>query len=586
MLIVPFVAPHYPGMQVIPIEGMIVLALGFAVSGARLTLAARQRLDDAQAQLAESEKQYRVLADNVTDVIGLSDFDRNWHYISPSVKQVLGYTAEELLPMATVAHIHPDDVVLLTTHVDALVAGGAARMVEYRATRKDGSMTWIETNFSLVYDPQTRQASQLVSISRDIAPRKTLERELIESKERAEAATAAKSDFLANMTHELRTPLNAIIGFSGILRNSATLSAQDGRYATLINEASATLLGVINSVLDFSKLEAGALEVDTQPFDPINLVESVVMLVHDQAKDKGLYLRIQTTGEPGSVVGDALRIRQVLLNLLSNALKFTAEGGVNIRIETHEVDPGFRRLRIVVEDTGIGISAAQLPAVFERFTQADVSVSRRFGGTGLGMAISKRLVELMGGTIEVASTEGTGSTFAFELTLPIGKSETATDEIQAEPMDIGRPLRLLLVEDVDINRELVRILLKPFDIDLDTAVNGQDAIEAVKHGQYDVVLMDVQMPVMDGLTATRHIRALTDPTTKRVPIIAMTAHVLPEHIEQCRNAGMNDHLGKPIDAAKLLSVLTRWALGGEAKGRLGSLRRREAETPVGASRRA
>jgi CheY-like chemotaxis protein len=301
------------------------------------------------------------------------------------------------------------------------------------------------------------------------------------------------------------------------------------------------------------------------------LALSAAMLVEPQAKARGLTLEIVGAGENPRLLADGPRLRQVLLNLLSNALKFTPEGGVTVQVEQSpapmsdagDAPAGPRRLRIAVSDTGIGISEDKLEAVFERFNQADVSVSRRFGGTGLGLAICKRIIELMGGWIGVESRADEGSTFWFEIDLPLAPAAVEAPEHKAEAVVLERPLRVLLAEDVDVNRELVRVMLEPFDIDLETAVNGVEAIEAVMRSAYDLVLMDVQMPVMDGLTAVTRIRELEDPAQPRLPIIAMTANVLPEQVRRCLDAGMDGHIGKPISPSELLETIAAWTGGTE-----------------------
>jgi CheY-like chemotaxis protein/anti-sigma regulatory factor (Ser/Thr protein kinase) len=309
-------------------------------------------------------------------------------------------------------------------------------------------------------------------------------------------------------------------------------------------------------VLDFSRLEAGAVELDPAPFDPAAEAAAMVELLSDQAAAKGLTVTLRTEGL-GLLTGDARRLRQVLLNLLSNAVKFTAKGGVTLSLTGSDAGDGARRLRVEVTDTGVGIPEGQLAHVFDRFTQADASVSRRFGGTGLGLAICKRLVELMGGQIGVTSVEGDGSTFWLEVALPIAAA--LASEAEAEDVaTLERPVRLLLVEDVAVNRELVKTVLAPFDIEIETAEDGVQAIEAFRQNGYDLVLMDVQMPVMDGLTATRRIRALPMPAAATTPIVAMTANVLPDQIARCVEAGMDDHLGKPMKPADLLSAIARW----------------------------
>ncbi len=551
--------------------GMMTLAMGFAIAGARQTFAAARRLEETQAQLRESEAQYRVLSDNTIDVIGRIGIDGVWRYVSPSVELALGYAPEEMRAVIAPTFIYSDDRPVVRKVTAAVLEDGRARTCEYRMIRKDGSLVWVETSFSLARDPVTGAQTEIVCHSRDVTARKAMERDLVEARERAEAAAAAKADFLANMSHELRTPLNAIIGFSGVLKDSAELTERDARHAGLISDASSTLLLVVNDVLDFSKLESGAFELDPQPCDPMAVAISAAMLVEPLAKARGLTLEICGSGDNTKLLADGPRLRQVLLNLLSNALKFTPDGGVTLQVEQspapedgpEDAPAGARRLRIAVSDTGIGISEDKLEAVFERFNQADASVSRRFGGTGLGLAICKRIVGLMGGWIGVDSRQDEGSTFWLEVDLPVAQAGDEALQDEAESAVLERPLRLLLVEDVDVNRELVRVMLEPFDIDLETAENGVEAIEAVMRAGYDLVLMDVQMPVMDGLTAAAQIRELEDPAQDRLPIIAMTANVLPEQVQRCLDAGMDGHVGKPINPTELLETIAAWTGGTE-----------------------
>jgi PAS domain S-box-containing protein len=551
--------------------GMMTLAMGFAIAGARQTFAAGQRLEEAQARLRESEAQYRALADNTIDVIGRTGVDGIWRYMSPSVEVALGYTPAEMCAVIGPTYIYSDDRPAVRQVTAAVLADGRARTCEYRMIRKDGRMVWVESSFSLARDPVTGDETEIVCHARDVTARKAMERELVEARERAEAAAAAKADFLANMSHELRTPLNAIIGFSGVLKDSRELSERDARHARLIGDASDTLLLVVNDVLDFSKLESGAFELDPQPCDPMAIALSATMLVEPQAKARGLTLEVIGAGGSQKLMVDGPRLRQVLLNLLSNALKFTPDGGVTVQVEQSPAPDdgpegaaaGLRRLRIAVSDTGIGISDDKLEAVFERFNQADVSVSRRFGGTGLGLAICKRIVGLMGGWIGVESHKDEGSTFWFEIDLPVAAAADTAPAHAVESTALERPLRLLLVEDVDVNRELVRVMLEPFDIDIESATNGVEAIEAVMRSAYDLVLMDVQMPIMDGMTAAARIRELEDPAQPRLPIIAMTANVLPDQVRRCLAAGMDGHVGKPINPAELLETIAAWTGGTE-----------------------
>ncbi len=389
------------------------------------------------------------------------------------------------------------------------------------------------------------------------------QRELREARQRAEEATAAKSEFLANMTHELRTPLNTIIGFTGVLRATPGLPGRSERHVRLVHEASLGLLELVNSVLDFSKLEASAVTLEDRPFDPLAAAQIATDMLAQQAEAKGLTLTLLQEGQVRPLSGDGARLRQVLLNFLSNALKFTAQGGVTVTVRQSPQDKTLDRLRIEVADTGVGVTADQLGRLFDRFTQADSSVSRRYGGTGLGLAICKKTLELMGGSVGAESEPGRGSTFWLEVALPW--TEAAVED---EPSLAGaapvRPIRLLLAEDVTVNRELIQTLLEPFAVEIVCAEDGAIALELFQAQDFDLILMDMQMPVMDGLAATRAIRGLADPRGQAVPIIAMTANVLPEQVARCLDAGMDDHLGKPISPAALLGIINRWADGRDA----------------------
>ncbi|HEX5380162.1 MAG TPA: ATP-binding protein [Phenylobacterium sp.] len=567
MLIFVLFGPNPLRLPIVPVGGLLILALAFATDGVFRALAARRRFDEAQAKLAASEAKYRVLADNITDVVALNEADGRRAYVSPSVTAAMGYAPEEMFA-ENFTFVHPEDADWLPAEIAKIKQSGRPASLQYRVLHKEGRTVWVEANFSLIEAEDGRP--MLMSVSRNITARKTLETELVEARRRAEEGAAAKSDFLANMTHELRTPLNAIIGFSGVLKGSERLHSEDARHVGLIHEASGTLLELVNSVLDFSKLEAGAVELEAKPFDPAAPARAIVGLMAEQAAERGLDLSVAVEDGVTPLVGDPARIRQVLLNFISNALKFTQDGGVSVTVRQAPAKDGpdgqeMARLRIEVADTGIGVTPEQIAYLFDRFTQADASVSREYGGTGLGLAICKRTVELMGGAIGAESSPGQGSVFWFELVLPT--AERLVDDVEAQaPESLERALRLLLVEDVAVNRELILTLLRDFDIEIQTAENGAQAVEAMAGRTFDMVLMDVQMPVMDGLTATRAIRALAAPAAQSTPIIAMTANVLPEQVEKCLAAGMDDHLGKPISPAALLAALARWSDGRGARG--------------------
>jgi signal transduction histidine kinase/CheY-like chemotaxis protein/HPt (histidine-containing phosphotransfer) domain-containing protein len=388
------------------------------------------------------------------------------------------------------------------------------------------------------------------------------EHQLIDAKEvaekalsRANIAGTAKTNFLASMSHEIRTPLNGIIGYTEQLLDEK-LNAKQRRSVNLIQVSASALLTVANDILDFSSIEADQINLQPEPFSLVALVDNTVSIVSSGADNRGVPIRIEWDPRiPRLLVGDEARIRQVLLNLLNNAVKFTREGYIATLV--HYVGPSEtgETIRISVVDTGIGITPEQHKKLFKRFSQGDSSIRREFGGTGLGLAISKRLIELMGGRIGVESEQGRGSTFWIELTLPQAQSLPELDLDAALPA--ARPSRILIVEDVEINRELVQVLLESAGHTIDAVSNGEEAIDAVQAVNYDLVLMDIQMPGMDGLTAIKEIRALNHPANQ-ILIVAMTANVLPQQVRGFIKVGFNDHIGKPVRRDDLFRKLGEW----------------------------
>jgi CheY-like chemotaxis protein len=358
--------------------------------------------------------------------------------------------------------------------------------------------------------------------------------------------------------------LTGVVGFSGLLGEMAGLPPEAQLCVRRITSASQALLSVVNDVLDFSKLEAGQLTLDPQPFDPAAFAREAVEIVAGQAQEKSLALHLELDAAlPPCVTADSARLCQILLNLLGNAVKFTAAGRVTVRV-MHLAKPA-PRLRFEVTDTGSGIPAERLDRLFQRFSQVDGSISRRHGGTGLGLAICRKLTDLMDGQIGVTSRDGAGSTFWFEVSAPVSQAPTSS---ASEPpvLSEGRPARLLIVDDLAVNRELVRAMLTPLGHDCVEASSGAEALALAASSAFDLILMDLQMPGMDGLTATRAIRQ-SGTASAELPILALSANVLPAHVAACKEAGMDDHIAKPIRAAELVTKVHHWL----AEGRIGVL---------------
>ena len=438
--------------------------------------------------------------------------------------------------------------------------------------RKDGRTFWVESNLIPVAGA-TGEVTRWIAIDNDVTKRRQTEDALRTAKETAETNSRLKSEFLANLSHEIRTPMNAIIGMTELALGTELTDEQRG-YLQVVRSSSESLLGLLNDILDLSKIEAGKMEMEDIDFQLAEVIRDTVKALEVRAREKGLRITCDLPADlPQIVRGDPTKLRQILLNLVGNAIKFTAHGEVAIEVEQQWRSEDETGLHFLVRDTGIGIPPDKLDKIFQAFTQADASTTRKYGGSGLGLTITSELVRMMQGRIWVQSTVGSGSTFHFAIRLRLGSSaqtpSVAADAAQrvliaetGEPHDRGpktetarRPLRVLVADDHDANRHLVVTVLKKRGHICSEAANGREAIEALARGEFDVALMDVQMPVLDGYQATAEIRRREADTGRHLPIIALTAHAMTGDREKCLAAGMDAYLPKPLRPKELITLV-------------------------------
>ncbi len=457
---------------------------------------------------------------------------------------------------------HPDDIGKGWAHIKACLRGKAQmRMLEARIRHKNGHWVWVAINSRIVERHEGGSPAVIAGTQIDITQNMAHERALEEKSLQAEAANIAKSQFLATMSHELRTPMNGVLGMLDVVLKTP-LTAQQHEYIDVARSSAKSLLRVLNDVLDFSKLEAGAVAIENVPYSPCKVIDEVAALLRPKAEEKGLQLKIEKSPDlPEVLDGDGVRLRQVLVNLIGNAIKFTDRGHVELSAglgKTRSSD----QLVITVRDTGIGISEEAGPKLFKHFAQADSSMSRRFGGTGLGLVICKQIVELMGGEIGVRSEEGKGSAFWFTVPARIAASCDAGGaalrgvKVASVITPATQSMHILAADDHPVNQQVLKLFLASAGHEVVMVENGQLAVEAMDSHSFDAIIMDIEMPVMDGVVATKAIRARAS-ADRDTPIIAVTAHALAGDREKYLDAGMNDYVSKPFNQEELQAALAR-----------------------------
>lgn len=524
---------------------------------------------DISQKLIKSEKKYFDLFENAPDMYFIVDKNGQIINLNQLGAKKLGYSKDELIGKNISLVVYKDDLRYVNKQIQSIVSvkDNRNKTLEFRKVKKNKEIIWVEERIN-TYQGNEDSDDELLIMCRDISKRKLIENKLFKAKKQAEESNKAKSEFLSNMSHEIRTPMNNIIGMTELTMET-NLDEEQKENLDIIKTSSVHLLEIINDILDLSKIEAGRVALEPGLFSIRNTIKDVISTLFPVAQKKMLSLDFNIDENVSEkLIFDQLRLKQVLYNLIGNSLKFTTDGGCLIRVRKKEdlLSKGNQlRIEFTVEDTGIGIPSQQIDTIFEAFSQANRESTRSHGGTGLGLSISQKLVELMGGNIKVDSTVGIGSVFTFDIICRYDETTPAKDETEKETIssteddDSSQHLDILVAEDNDLNQKLMQRLLKTRGHKCTIAINGKEALRKLSERKYDLVFMDIQMPLMDGVKTTRVIRSGKGPEgiDRDIPIVAVTAYAFEEDRERFLKEGMNDFIPKPISNKKLDAVLEK-----------------------------